>query len=69
MAMFAQPVRMSRLTTLVGLNPRGMYYMAFLPGKKPPEPEPVILSYADHVAAMKRDTTAASTDKAKQSKV
>ena len=66
MVLVVQPVRMSRLNTLVGLDLRRMYYMAFLPGQKPPEPEPVILSYAGYIATMKRDTPA-STDKAEQS--
>lgn len=66
-----QRVGNSRLVALLGMPVRRMYYMAFLPGQQPPEaePEPVILSYVDYVATMKRDAQAASTDKPKQSKV
>lgn len=63
-----QRVGNSRLVALLGMPVRRMYYMAFLPGQQPPDAEPVILSYVDYVAAMKRDVPA-SADKTKQSKV
>ena len=49
-----QQVHMSGLAALVGLPIRRMYYMAFLPGREPPEPEAVIYSYADYVAALQK---------------
>jgi hypothetical protein len=45
----------SRLTALIGLTPRRMYYMAFLPGRQLPDDEPVILSYVDYVATLKKE--------------
>ncbi len=59
-----QALHLSRLSRLVGLPTRDRYYMAFLPGKTLPEPEPVILSYADYTTAIKRDKPV-STDRAK----